>query len=366
MSEWKPQVVKIENVEKHPDADNLEIATILENYPVIIKTGQYKVNDLAAYICIDSIVPDTEDFYFLCPKAYEKYEENGEIKQRQIGNKYNVGFVPEKYRIIKAKKLRGIYSMGMLVDAPKEMNLGDSIVEFFNLKKWEEEVDDDVEFNGVKVKTRGGNAASPPKGWSIPYYDIESLRKYTSLVENEQDIILTEKINGSNSSFCHDGEQLWVKSRNYYKKYDEQDMWWDLAVRYDLANKLIKYPMKVFFCECAGQVKKFRYEASIENGKLLTKAYFFDIFDVNTGKYLDYDEYDSIITELDLPTAPLLYRGPWLGKDIMFPYAEGKSTLNENTIREGFVLRLAKEKFEPRLGSRLQLKLVSENYTLNK
>ena len=110
MTDWLPQVVKIEKVEKHPDADALDVATVLGDYPVIVKRGEYKVGDIALYLPIDTIVPDIQTYYFLCPKAYEKYEENGETKQRQLGPKYPLGQVPEKYRILKAKKIRGIYS----------------------------------------------------------------------------------------------------------------------------------------------------------------------------------------------------------------------------------------------------------------
>jgi len=117
MSDWHPQVVKIESIRNHPDADALDIATVLGDYPVIIKRGEYQVGDLAGYIPIDSIVPDIQHYYFLCPKAYEKYEdENGQMLQRQMGPKYPVGSVPEKYRIIKAKRIRGTYSQGMLVE----------------------------------------------------------------------------------------------------------------------------------------------------------------------------------------------------------------------------------------------------------
>jgi hypothetical protein len=123
MSDWSPQIVRVEKVEKHPDADALDIVTVLGDYPVIAKRDEYHVDDLAAYIPIDSIVPDTEDYYFLCPKAYEKYEEDGEVKQRQVGNKYPMGEVPEKYRVIKAKKIRGIYSQGMIVQCPLYIQL---------------------------------------------------------------------------------------------------------------------------------------------------------------------------------------------------------------------------------------------------
>jgi len=369
MSDWTPQVVLIEKVEKHPDADILDVATVLGDYPVIIKRGEYQVGDLAGYIPIDSIVPDTEGFYFLCPKAYEKYEdEAGEIQQRMLGPKFEVGSVPEKYRIIKAKKIRGRYSQGMLVKLqtlpdPFDWVEGDSIVDEYQLKKWEEAEEDNIP---NAKKSKGANQASPPKGWSIPFYDIEGLRKYVDCLLPDEEIVLTEKVHGSNASFCHDGEQLWVKSRNFYKKMDEDDPWWDIALRYGLEEKLKNFPNMVFFGEMYGSVKGFRYDCVIEKGTMHTKIRFFDIWDVKAMRYLDYDPFVFMVDAAGLELMPELYRGVWQGKDLMYPYAEGMTTLGGKHIREGFVLRTAKERYEPRLDSRMHVKLVGEAYNLQK
>jgi len=361
MTEWNPSVVRIEKGMRHPNADTLEVFTVLGDYPVISKENQFKVGDLVGYLPIETVVPDTQDFYFLCPNQYEKYEENGEVKQRAIGPKYPVGSVPEKNRRIKAKKLLGIYSQGLLVPAPSGMNEGDSLVEFLGLKKFEEEEEDNIQ----NPKLKGKNAASPPSGWEIPYYDIEGLRKYVNQLMDNEPIVLTEKLNGSNFSACFDGEKLWVKSRNFYKKEDPEDMWWDVALRMGLKEKLVQFPMKIFFGELVGQVKGFRYDAKIDKGSLLTKVCFFDVCDAKTGRYHDYDETVSMVTGLGLEMVPELYKGPWLGKE-MYQYAEGKSTLSDKTIREGFVLRTLKERFEPRLQSRFITKLIGEGYNLQK
>jgi RNA ligase (TIGR02306 family) len=368
MSNWEPQVVKIEKVIHHPNGDALDIAYVLGDYPVVVRRGEYKVDDLAAYLQVDTITPDTNQFYFLCPKEYEKYLDGDEIKQRQIGPKYPVGSVPEKYRVLKAKKIRNFYSEGMLVPVPIvkpiPLSLGDSVVEALSLKKYEEENEENLP-NVFKAK--GTNAAPPPKGWSIPYYDLENVRKYIKCVEEEKDIILTEKLNGSNASFCFDGNDLVVKSRNYYKKLDEEDdMWIELATRLNLKEKLSKYPMMVLFGECINQVKGFRYHTNLVDGKLLTNLICFDIFDVKAGKYLDYDDFITIIKDLDLESAPLLYRGPWTSKEEMYSFAEGKSILNDKIVREGWVLSLGKERFEPKLNSRCKLKLIGEGYNLSK
>jgi RNA ligase (TIGR02306 family) len=369
MSDWQPQIVKIEKVIKHPDADALDVATVLGDYPVIVKRDEYREGDIAGYIPIDSIVPDTDQFYFLCPLLKEKYEEFERdtlvTKDRVIGPKYAVGAVPEKYRRIKAKKIRGRYSQGMLVQLPlsDSVEIGSSIVELFNLKKWEEEEEDNIP---NAKKSRGANAEKAPTGWSIPYYDIEGLRKYVECLGANEEIVLTEKVHGSNAAFCHDGERLWVKSRNFYKKMDEDDPWWDVAIRYGLAEKLAKYPFHVFFGELYGTVKGFRYDCEIVAGQMHSKIRFFDIWDAKAMRYLDYDPFVAMVTELGLDLMSELYRGIWLGKEEMYPYAEGLTTLGGKHIREGFVLRTTTERYEPRLDSRMHVKLVGEGYNLQK
>lgn len=363
MSDWINKVIKIEKLEKHPNADNLSIATVMGDYPVVCRTGQYEVGQLVGYLSIESIVPDTEQFYFLCPKKYEKYEENGEVKQRQIGMRYVVGEVPEKYRRLKAKKFFGIYSQGMLVECPDGMKEDDDLVEFLGLKKFEEEEEDNIP---NAKKTRGGNAESPPKGWAIPFYDVESLRKYLSCLNPGEEIVLNEKLHGSNASFCHDGEKLWVKSRNFYKKMDSDDPWWDIAIRYNLEEKLSQFPGMVFFGELYGMVKGFRYDCEIVNGAMHSKIRFFDVLDVKRMRYLDYDDYRATVTKAGLDLVPELYRGVWTSKEEMYSYAEGQTTIGGKHVREGFVLKTVKERFEPRLNSRLLVKMVGEGYNLAK
>lgn len=363
MSDWQPQVVKIEKAEKHPDADALDISTVLGDYPVITKRNEYVVGNLAGYIPIDTIVPDNEQFYFLCPRTYEQQDGDlGNVIKIDKGPKYPLGEVPERYRRIKAKKIRGRYSQGMLVQLPQFFNVGDSLVEPLGLKKWEEQEEENL----PGLKSLGTNAEKAPQGWTIPHYDIDGIRKYLDCLGADEQVVLTEKIHGSNAGFSHDGTRLWVKSRNYYKKMDTEDMWWDVALRYDLENKLAQFPGKVFFGEVYGQVKGFRYDTLIEGGRLLTRVRFFDVWDTKTMRYLDYDDRVKMISDAGLDSAPELYRGIWQGRDQMYPFAEGISTLNPKHIREGFVLNTLVERYEPRLDRRMQVKLVGEGYNLQK
>lgn len=365
MSSWYNVITKIETLIKHPNADTLDLITVLGDFPVVAKSGQYKIGDLCCYISVDTIAPDNEDFYFLCPLNKEKYEEDGEVKERITGPKYPVGSVPEKYRRIRSKKIRDIYSQGMLFplqDNLKGLKEGDDVTEILGLKKYEEEEEENIP--GSKV--RSGDQEKAPEGWKIPYYDIEGIRKYIKCLQDNEEIVLTEKVHGSNYSVVYDGEKVWCKSRNRYLKRDEDCDWWEVTMRLGLEEKLKAYPNLVFFGELTGKVKGFRYGCQIVNGKLETTVYFFDIYNTKTNRYLSYDEFVSIIDELKLNKAPLLYRGPWIGKEKMYPYAEGITTLNDKHIREGFVLRTAIERFEPKLNSRMIVKLIGEGYSLNK
>ncbi len=364
MTEWRPSVVKIEKIENHPNADSLSIATVLGDYPVVFKTGQYSLNELVGYIPVDTIVPDTEEWYFLCPMSYEKYDDNGKIKTR-ITNipQFTLGAVPEKYRRIKAKRLRNIYSQGLLTKCPDGFNLNDSLVEHFNLIKYEEpDAEENIHHN---FKGRAANAEKAPQDWNLPYYDIEGLRKYLNCIKLDEEIVLTEKLDGSNAVFVHDGSRLWCKSRNYFKKFDPQDPWWDIAIRYDLENKLSKYPMMAFWGELYGKVKKMPYDLKIEGGQMHSKIRFFDIYDVKNQKFVDYDQFKDFIKETNLEQTTELYRGKWLDKETMYKYAEGITTLGKH-LREGFVVKPTVERFEPKLRGRMILKLVGEGYQLQK
>jgi hypothetical protein len=98
----------------------------------------------------------------------------------------------------------------------------------------------------------------------------------------------------------------------------------------------------------------------------MTKVRFFDVWDTKKLRYLNYDDRVKVILEAGLDPVPELYRGLWLGRDQMYPYAEGLTTLGGRHIREGWVLNTLTERYEPKLDSRMQVKLVGEGYNLQK
>ena len=115
------------------------------------------------------------------------------------------------------------------------------------------------------------------------------------------------------------------------------------------------------------QVKGFPYDAATgPDRRPVPRIRFFDAWDVAAGRFLDVDPRLALLDRLGLDPVPLLYRGPWRGKDAMYPLAEGPTTLGGGHVREGWVLATAVERYEPALQSRMQVKLVGEGYNLQK
>lgn len=372
MTDWNPQIVRIEKIEIHPNADALEIATVLFDYPVVVKKGDFKVGDLAAYIPLNSIVPDVPRFEFMNPPRQEQYyDENGKQKTRVLGKKFESGKVPENFRTVDAKKIRGIYSQGLLLKGfiyedvfdfeqqdTQSFREGDSVVEFLNLKKYEATDEDESKFT---KNIRNGTAEKAPP-FKVPYYDIEG-KKFFSCLNQGEKVVLEEKIEGCSASYTYDENRLWVKSRNLFKPANSDCIWQHIAKTFNLEEKLSKYPMLSFFGEIHGQVKYFPYST---NGNPTIR--FFDIFNIENQRFLDYENRNEILNDLELPIVPFLSILEWNIEEYenIKKFSNGKSTIDNSHVREGFVLRPVKERYEPKLNGRMMVKCVGEDYNLFK
>lgn len=175
MSEFHVNVVKLGPLIPHPNADTLNITKVFD-YQVITKKDGFKEGDLVVYLPIDSVVPDTKEWYFLAPRHSDGSE------------RFPVGQVPEKYRVIEAKKLRGIFSQGMLSSLPPgDWKVGDDVCAALNITKYEPPV----------PMTMNGECEAPPKGWVLPVYtDVEGLRRYPNVLKENEEVVITEKIHG--------------------------------------------------------------------------------------------------------------------------------------------------------------------------
>lgn len=368
MSEFKVTVVRLGVFDPHPNADTLDITHVFD-YQVIAKRGGFKEGDLAVYIPIDSIVPDNEEWHWLAPRNADGSE------------RFPVGQVPEKYRVIEAKKLRGIFSQGCLSPLPEKraFNVTDDLLDAPDgaeidgylraYDRWKplplKEGDDVCELMGITKyepptpMTTGGECETPPKGWVIPTYtDVEGLRRYPDVLVLGEEVVVTEKIHGANARYVHDGERLWVGSHTQIKKRDDKVIWWQVAVSEKLEEKLAQVPNLVFFGEVYGQVQDLKY--GVKSGARFRA---FDVWDIKAMRYVDNDLAQTLARQVGIEWVPQLFRGPW-NPDEINPLCEGNSTLADN-VREGFVVKPIKERWNQEIG-RVILKRHGEGYLLRK
>ena len=350
MSDWHATVLRLEVISSLQGSDFLELTTVMGEYPVILRKGEYKEGQLVAFIPYDSIVPDIETFHFLAKPI--KRDKNGAI----LIPPPPVGQVGIKDRTIRAKKIRGTYSEGLIVPAPEGFKEGDSVIEYFGLVKREYEEE-------LPEKGSNENEVSP-KTFNLFKYDLEGMAKYGYAFEENEPVIITEKIEGENCAVVYTEDKLWVRSRNYFKRESDDSHWWDVPHRLGLEEKLKSFPGLVVWFELYGNVKGWKYDCQVVDGRIQRAGRIFDVWDTKHKKFLEWEEVERIAQAIEMPTVPVLYKGQWKSDRSLHYLAEGQSTIG-TCVREGFVMRSAPEQWHAKLGRKI-IKLKGRDYKLTK
>ncbi|MDD5542913.1 MAG: RNA ligase (ATP) [Acidobacteriia bacterium] len=320
MSEHEALVERLTDIHPHGNADSLEVAQV-GGWTCCVRIGDFKVGDLAVFIEPDTVVRvEQPEFSFLAADA-----KNGQVR-------------------IKAKRLRGVPSFGLLIHARPGWFDGQNVWYELGLEHY------DPPIHGANM---GGEDASGPAVYHVKY-DIESLRKHSRMLAEGEEVEITEKIHGANSRFVfHDGV-LNVGSHTRWKKESETNLWWRAANAYHLAKVLADYPDHVVYGEVYGQVQDLKYGTSPNEVRLA-------VFDVmKDGKWLDVDAVHKICNVCGLDYVPILYRGPWSAD--CYKHADGRTTIaGADHVREGCVVKPTMPRWDEHLG-RVILKLVSVDY----
>jgi RNA ligase (TIGR02306 family) len=319
MSEFHVETLRVGPIEKHPGADNLSI-TRVRDYPVILRTGEFQEGDLAVYVPVDSVVPA------------------GDPRWAFLG----------EHRRIQARRLRGIFSMGLLTAAPPGVRLGQDVAALLGITKYEP----------PEPPAEGEDEIDP--GFFPAYSDLEAVRRFPDVLAEGEEVVLTEKVHGANARYLFHEGRLWVGSHTRIKRRDPKNLWWKPAIALDLERRLAAFPGVAIYGEVYGRVQDLRYGAKDDGVSLVL----FDAQDVTSRRYLDYDDFLGLARALELPTVPLLHRGPW-SQDLR-ALSNGPTVIGAGAhCREGFVARPVKERFDERVG-RVALKLHGEDYLLRK
>lgn len=335
MSTFACPVVPV-SLTAHPNADSLSVATV-DGFPVCVKTADWEHRDRGVYIPVDSLVDTARpEFSFLADRA------NDAGKAR-----------------IKALKLRGVFSQGLLVPADPRTPIGVDMSAELAVEKYEAP---------LTIST-GGDDAPPPAGIIAPMYtEIEHLRKYAHLFERGEEVVVTEKIHGANARYVgevveEDGyARTSVVHAGSHKRWIKKgtSIWWQVPSIPAIDFWCHDFPGMVLFGEVYGKVQDLRY--GLDNGLAFRV---FDVFDGTAGRYFDYDAFLNCFEGLEEPKpAPLLYRGPFDFK-LIEDLAEQDSSVCPGQLMEGVVVRPVRERWDPEVG-RVCLKFHSQRFLLRK
>lgn len=317
MSTHAIPVIQIESIAAHPNADALDLVQV-EGFTCAVRRGDFREGDLAVYIEPDYVVPAEGPFAFLSRDG--------------------------KPSRIRAKRLRGVWSMGLLVPAPAGASVGDDVMEALGIVRYEPTM-------AVSTSTE---AESPhPSLAHVPKYDLENWRRYRHLLEPDERVIATEKIHGANARYAFRGGRMWCGSRTQWKREDERDLWWRaLAAAPWIRTWCEAHPTAVLYGEVYGQVQDLRY--GTRPGEVRFRA--FDVLR-SDGTFLDASAFAEALTAEE--RAPIVYDGP-NDPERLEALALGDSQIGPH-LAEGIVIKPARERADPRLG-RVAMKLVSNRY----
>lgn len=325
MSEFQVRVVQLGEIRKHPGADNLSITEIggAGGYPVILRTGEFQPGDKAVYIPVGALLPaDDSRWDFL----------------RKPGDQAPVEIV--------AKRLRGIFSMGLLTPADPSWQVGQDVA---------------AELRIVRAEPPEPNAGNERDPGLLPTYtDLPALRAHPDLLAPGEEVVITEKIHGENARYVYGNGRLYCGSRTGWKDpastVPHAQHWWEVGRRLGLEEKLARTPDVGIFGEVYGDIRGFSYGATSKQRGFRM----FDAMDIRRRAYLGWDDVVKTAASLELELVPVLFRGPW-SPDLR-KLSEGRSTLAEH-VREGMVVRPVVERFDERIG-RVILKLHGEDFLL--
>lgn len=379
MSTHVVTVEVIQEVIPHPNADRLDLVKIL-GWQTVYAKDKLKAGEYVLFVPPDSVVPEP------------------------LAARWDVQTYLAKGQRVRAIKLRGEPSYGFvrklddedlgIIDIPRRYSPveleGMNLADVFGITKYMPP----VKFTGG----RGGQARVEHPAFHR-YTDVENLRRYGNVFTDGEEVVITEKIHGTNSRVAIiDGDRM-AGSRRVQRKDPKrvivvrdtdrgltklfkrlrarltgQDIetvrgtastppgtdtyWYPFevpGVKEMLESHAEVYNQVVLYGEIYGpKIQPFDYGLSGE--KLGYRA--FDL--MLDGKFLNQQDFEYTCIYYGIPIVPVLYEGPY-SLETVIELSKGGSFVGGSHIREGVVVRPVQERNDPGVG-RVLMKYVSDDF----
>ena len=327
-------VRKVLSLSPIPGADFIERATI-DGWEVVVKKGEFQVNDLCIFFEIDSFLPDTPTFAFLgTPCTYE-----GRSGHR-----------------LKTVRLRKCISQGLALPLSSfgftDLPEGTDLTDVLNVIKY----DNSVTISGSTPGLKAGNPSSSFPSF-IPKTDQERIQNLTHYFESYADLQFEEtlKLDGSSCTMYKvPSTPKWyervlrffgypiatthfgVCSRNLEIKRSPTSDFWKVADSYSIESRLpVGYAIQ-------GELIGPRIQSNHEKVTSL-QYYVFDVYDISAKRYLLPSERHLFCQHYDLPHVPIVSHIVSIFKECpdlpsLLARVDGPS-MNPDTVSEGRVYK---------------------------
>lgn len=334
-------------------ADVILKATVL-GWEIVVKKDEFKVGDLVAYIQIDTVVPETEQFEFLRERNFR----------------------------VRTIKLRKQISQGLVVPLPAgNWQEGDDLTEALGVRKFEK----GGEVPGVQPRK--------PKVWYkkwwyilkynflvkifpgmktfnrnrfpthlVPITDEERIQNIPGVLERYKGkiFVVSEKLDGSSITIIH--ERKWNGKSKYrvcsrrFELFNTKNEWHGVFTSTNFQHHMqtlvthFRTPRIIVQGEFIGAPQGNRYNLQSDEIRL------FNIY--VDGKRLMQDKFYQACLDLGVPCCPRILAECIMDYDLptLLKFAEAKSVLAPNVEREGVVFRCIEDG--------LSFKVISNKYLL--
>jgi len=383
MADFKVEVIRIDDVVKHPDADTLWIVCIRGFRCIFAARANegfnagrnevvlpYNKGDLVAYIPEGSVLPEE------LLKSMDFWKNGSGTLAGTKGNR------------VKAVRLRGVVSQGILyrIDQDSQrirgphgntrfVNEGDDVAEFLGVTKYEPPVPIHM----------AGEVCNIGQEYTLKY-DIENIQKFPDIFDEGELVSITEKLHGTfcclaydptlnhpdlyNGKFYTFSKGLGSQGLVFKNNQNNINNIYQNTLLDNIKNfeKFVgEFGGRYVFFIC-GEI----FGKGIQDLTYGTEAPEFRVFDVGMKNLNTLEEFfietgTADWADLVKPhwkTVPELYRGMF-SKQKLEELRDGMTILGGVNIREGVVIKPIRERYDMVLG-RVILKAVSPDYLLRK
>lgn len=331
------RIVKLDKVEKHSNADTLDVCYI-GGWSVVAKHGLHNTGDYVVYCEIDSWIPHS-----LAPFLTK------EGKEPRV-------FEDVPGQVLKTVKLRGVVSQGLII--PTRDTLlddtaifeGNDVTELLGILKYEPPV----------PAALGGNArCSFPS--IVPKTDAERVqnlcKEFEAWKQEGVQFCVTEKLDGTSVTFIKNEEDIHVCSRNW-SLVESDNTYWHIYRKYNIEKVLAKIP---FNCAIQGEIVGPGIQDNIYKLQAPT-LYIFNIYNIDIKAYIAYSDMLELCNVCKLNVVPfinitVINQNKTIEE--LLNYADGRSLINTNVSREGLV-------YKGISNTRLNFKTISNEWLLKK